>query len=213
MKMNFSLDAAILITLISALLFMVGQVYLGSYLKIFGVDLATLNLSIQDKLYIGYLRTFEHAIYFLLFLVIVFFIPYLFNTFKRNIWFTNFLNTIKEKLNSNSHQPPIHNSLQLSSTEKVHNQRLFSIYSVLIILIGCHFYLFHTQENSKKIAHANLKSYSTALTKISLRNSPKEAAYKIYCGQTLCAVLTVSSQQRYVKYIDPKEITIPISML
>ncbi|MFV5492192.1 hypothetical protein [Acinetobacter sp. ASP199] len=51
MKLDFSLDAAIIVTIISVLLFMIGQPYLSSFLGVFGADLTVLNLSVQDKLY------------------------------------------------------------------------------------------------------------------------------------------------------------------
>lgn len=212
MKMNFSLDAAILITFISALLFMVGQVHLGSYLKIFGVDLSILNLSIQDKLHIGYLLIFPHIQYFLLFLIIIFFIPYIYYSLELHRKLTNSLNALTRKfIIADSHKPPIHNSLQIDSVEKFQNKRIFSIYLISIILIGGHSYLYYTQENAKKVAVKNLDNSSSGLSKVILKTAPTEKAYKIYCGQSFCAVLTVTNQQKFVKYIEPKEIIIPIT--
>ena len=72
MKINFSLDTAIIITLVSVLLFMVGQVFLNATLTPFGGEAIVLNFSIQDKLYFGFLKTFNHWLWFLLFIVIIF---------------------------------------------------------------------------------------------------------------------------------------------
>ena len=69
MKINFSLDTAIIITLTSALLYMAGQIYLNSYLRPFGAEALVLNFSIQDKLYYGYLKTVNHWILFLFALI------------------------------------------------------------------------------------------------------------------------------------------------
>lgn len=44
MKLNISLDAAVIITSITAILYMVGQVHLNGYIGIFGADIAVLNL-------------------------------------------------------------------------------------------------------------------------------------------------------------------------
>ena len=62
MKLDFSLDAAIIVTIISVLLFMIGQAYLSSFLGMFGADLAVLNLSVQDKLYWGFSKSIQDII-------------------------------------------------------------------------------------------------------------------------------------------------------
>ena len=57
MKFNFSLDAALIITALTALLYLVAQVFLAGYISIFGADITVLNLTVQDKLYYGFLKS------------------------------------------------------------------------------------------------------------------------------------------------------------
>ena len=59
MKFNFSLDTAIIVTLLTVLLFGIGQAYLGGLLGSFYIDQITLNFSVQDKIYIGFLKGFN----------------------------------------------------------------------------------------------------------------------------------------------------------
>lgn len=66
MKFNFSLDAALIITALTALLYLVAQVFLAGYISIFGADITVLNLTVQDKLYYGFLKSLVHTLYFTL---------------------------------------------------------------------------------------------------------------------------------------------------
>jgi hypothetical protein len=54
MKFNFSLDTAIIISLIAIFLFVSGQSYLGGLLRPFYIDPVVLNFSVQDKIYWGF---------------------------------------------------------------------------------------------------------------------------------------------------------------
>lgn len=49
MKFNMSFDVAIIISIVSIFLFANGQAYLSAYLYVFGIDITSLNLSIEDK--------------------------------------------------------------------------------------------------------------------------------------------------------------------
>lgn len=88
MKFNFSLDAALIITALTALLYLVAQVFLAGYISIFGADITVLNLTVQDKLYYGFLKSLVHTLYFTFALFVLFIaVPSIFNNFGGNIWF------------------------------------------------------------------------------------------------------------------------------
>ena len=64
MKLNLSADLAVVISLITVFLF--ANAYIGGYLNAFNVEPIILNYSVQDKIYIGYLRGFNYLIYAIL---------------------------------------------------------------------------------------------------------------------------------------------------
>ncbi|SDB90780.1 hypothetical protein SAMN05421733_104185 [Acinetobacter boissieri] len=69
MKFNMSFDVAIIISIVTVFLFANGQAYLSAYLNVFGIDIISLNLSVQDNVYYGYLRGFHYLLYSLYVLV------------------------------------------------------------------------------------------------------------------------------------------------
>lgn len=71
MKLNISFDIAIIISLVAVFLFANGQAYLGGYLGVFGIDAVSLNYSIQDKVYYGYIKGFNYLLYFIYTLIII----------------------------------------------------------------------------------------------------------------------------------------------
>ncbi|UJA04122.1 hypothetical protein F9230_07050 [Acinetobacter johnsonii] len=70
MKFNFSADLAVIISIITVFLFANGNAYIGGYLDAFNIDPIVLNYSIQDKIYIGYLRGFNTFIYAIIIILI-----------------------------------------------------------------------------------------------------------------------------------------------
>ena len=112
MKLNFSLDAAIIVTIISVLLFMIGQAYLSSFLGVFGADLAVLNLSVQDKLYWGFSKSIQDIINLLAGFIIFFIvIPYVFRYLGGSHWLLKIIRKMKCEIKTNkAYTPQIHNS-------------------------------------------------------------------------------------------------------
>lgn len=211
MKFNFSLDAALIITVITALLFMIGQVHLGGYLRVFGADPTILNFSMQDKLYFGYLRAINHTIIFsfsCLFIFLV--IPFFFSEFGGKNRLKKFLRKIGDEIQDGKHIPPIHNSSIKSSTDQIFDNRLFSTQFIIIILIMSLFYLAHIETKAKESAESDLNHYEKKLTKVIVKKSENELTYKVQCGQSLCAILFITKESgKTLHYIDPKEIYFP----
>lgn len=134
MKLDFSLDAAIIVTIISVLLFMIGQAYLSSFLGVFGADLAVLNLSVQDKLYWGFSKSIQDIINLLAGFIIFFIvIPYVFRQLGGSHWLLKIIRKIRREIKTNkAYTPQIHNS----SIEKKDRTK----FELLFIYLVCMFY-------------------------------------------------------------------------
>ena len=79
---------------------------------------------------------------------------------------------------------------------------LFLIFSLL--------YLSYTERTTETKVNQYLVNYSTKLTEINLlKPELNTKAYRIICGQSLCAVLLEKDKKINLRYIDPKEIEIP----
>lgn len=211
MKFNFSLDAALIITVITALLFMIGQVHLGGYLRVFGADPTILNFSMQDKLYFGYLRAINHTILFALVCLFIFLvIPFCFNEFGGKRKLKNILKKIRDEIHDGKHTPPIHNSSIENTSEEIFDHRLYSTYLIIILLITSLSYLAYMEKNAMLLAETDLKNYSKNLTKVAVKEAGNELTYQVKCGQSLCAILFVTvNGDKKLHYIDPKEIYFP----
>jgi len=185
MKFNFSLDAALIITALTALLYLVAQVFLAGYISIFGADITVLNLTVQDKLYYGFLKSLVLTLYFTLALFVLFIaVPSIFNNFGGNIWLHKKLQNLRIAIHKDTkHRPVIHNSSFELENERQFNRKLFASYFILVLLLG-----------------------SEKLRKVQLKSQENQEAYKILCGQNLCAVLMVNGKQKSLHYIDPKDI-------
>lgn len=87
MKFNASIDVAIIISLITVFLFANGQAYLGGLLSPFGIDPIVLNFSVQDKIYIGYLKGLHYLLYAILALLLIIFLKRLtdFQSFLKHL--------------------------------------------------------------------------------------------------------------------------------
>lgn len=211
MKLNFSLDTAVIVTLISVLLYMVGQVYLNAFLRPFGAEALVLNFSIQDKLYYGYLKTVTHWIILALAAIIIFIaIPLFYKGFGLDSKVKIFFKNLNKKIKKKGFIPPIHNSSQEVLLEQSFNSKIYFLYSLMIFLIFSLLYLSHTEKVTEKQANNYLNNYSTQLSKINLiKPELNTKVYKIICGQSLCAVLLEKDKKINLRYIDPKEIEIP----
>lgn len=148
MKFNFSLDTAIIISLIAIFLFVSGQAYLGGFLRPFYVDPIVLNFSVQDKIYWGFLKALNPLITIFLIGITLYVLKYIYVSLELDQKIVDFLRRkIKFRL---KHQVKPHNSSLTDELEK--NYTTFTIYVSLII--GCSFMLFtsilETQEKGKK---------------------------------------------------------------
>ena len=88
MKFNASIDVAIIISLITVFLFANGQAYLGGLLTPFGIDPIVLNFSVQDKIYIDFLKGYQHLQYFIYGYVVFFIGNYFLTVLKKEGIFT-----------------------------------------------------------------------------------------------------------------------------
>lgn len=208
MKFNFSLDAALIITALTALLYLVAQVFLAGYISIFGADITVLNLTVQDKLYYGFLKSLVHTLYFTLALFVLFIaVPSIFNNFGGNIWLHKKLQNLRIAIHKDTkHRPVIHNSSFELKNERQFNRKLFASYFILVLLLGSVKYLSYIETEAKQRAQNDLMNYSEKLRKVQLKSQENQEAYKILCGQNLCAVLMVNGKQKSLHYIDPKDI-------
>lgn len=82
MKFNFSLDAAIALTLTTVFFYTSGQIYLNGILSPFLIDSVVLNFSVQDKIYLGFLKGANEYLYILGACLILFFLRYIFIYFE-----------------------------------------------------------------------------------------------------------------------------------
>lgn len=67
-------------------------------------------------------------------------------------------------------------------------------------------YLSYIETEAKQRAQNDLMNYSEKLRKVQLKSQENQEAYKILCGQNLCAVLMVNGKQKSLHYIAPKDI-------
>lgn len=201
MKFNFSLDTAIIISLIAIFLFVSGQAYLGGFLRPFYVDPIVLNFSVQDKIYWGFLKALNPLITIFLISITLYVLKYIYVSLELDQKIVDFLRRkIKFRL---KHQVKPHNSSQTDKLEK--NYTTFTIYVSLII--GCSFMLFtsilDTQEKGKKNGSEVLSNIKELpLIKIT-GNENNLKQYRILCGSALCAVI---DEKKNVSLVEPKNI-------
>ena len=201
MKFNFSLDTAIIISLIAIFLFVSGQAYLGGYLRPFYVDPIVLNFSVQDKIYWGFLKALNPLIITFLIGITLYVLRYLYASLELDQKIVDFLRRkIKFGL---KHQVKPHNSSRAEELEK--NYTTFAIFVSLIIGFAVILFtsILDTQEKGKKNGTdilANIKKLP--LIKIT-GNENNLKQYRILCGSNLCAVI---DEKKNVSLVEPKNI-------
>ncbi len=77
MKFNFSLDTAIIISLLTVFFYACGQNYLAAYMSVFLIDPVVLNFSAADKINWGFLNCAETISLLLIFFLIISYISYI----------------------------------------------------------------------------------------------------------------------------------------
>lgn len=201
MKFNFSLDVAIIISLIATFLFVSGQAFLGGFLGAFYVDPIALNFSVQDKIYWGFLKALGPLITIFLFGITLYVLRYIYVSLELDQTIVDFLRRkIKFRL---KHQVKPHNSSHEDELEK--NYTTFTIYISLII--GCSVLLFtsilETQEKGKKNGLDTLSNIKQLpLVKIN-GTETRLNQYRILCGSALCAVI---DEKKNVSMVEPKNV-------
>lgn len=201
MKFNFSLDTAIIISLIAIFLFVSGQSYLGGLLRPFYIDPVVLNFSVQDKIYWGFLKALGPLITFFLFGITLYILRYIYVSLELDQTIVNFL---KRKIKFRfKYEVKPHNSSQIDELDKSYTT--FTVFVALIISfsVGTFFSILDTQEKGKKNGTdilANIKELP--LVKITGAET-QIRQYRILCGSALCAVI---DEKKNVSLVEPKNI-------
>lgn len=187
MKLNLSADLAVIISIITVFLFANGNAYLGGYLDAFNIDPITLNYSIQDKIYIGYLRGFNTFLYSILVMLICMAVRFIWIAMDLSRKLNNWLD---KKLNAtpNNFPPVIHNSSFHEELERSYSRNATLGVSVMIILVVTLFILADTEKTATQKAFDDMKNLNFA--PISIKNSEKkDTHFEVLCGPTLCAIM------------------------
>jgi hypothetical protein len=188
MKLNLSADLALIISIITVFLFANGNAFLGGYLSVFNVDPVILNYSVQDKIYIGYLRGFDYLIYGILVLFICMAAWHIWlsidGTRRINIFLDKKLNSTTLK----KHAPTIHNSTFHEELENSYSRNSTLGVLVIIILVSTLFLLANTEKTAKAKAFEDIKEKSFDKVSIKLAKE-KDTHFAVLCGSTLCAIM------------------------
>lgn len=198
MKFNFSLDAAIIVSLFTVFFYACGQNYLAAYMAVFLIDPVVLNFSAADKINWGFLNCAEPIGLLLIFLLVIFYIQYLFSYFDIKIPFK--LSLLKKKA---KHIPPIHNSYikQELIESRVHNN--FWMMTVTLVIIVSFLSFAAIDIRAKKSANQVLEN-PTSLPKVTLKSDKAlQDLHIIRCGINLCAVI---DEQKNIYLVEPKNV-------
>lgn len=187
MKLNLSLDLAVVISIITVFLFANGNAYLGGYLHTFNVEPISLNYSVQDKIYIGYLQGFNYLIYGILILFICMAGWHIWISFDASRKLNNYLD---KKLNTTprKYTPKIHNSTFHEELESSYSRNSTLGVLVIISLVSTLFLLAHTERKAKEKALAEIEKLS--FDQVSIKSSNKKNThFLVLCGSNVCALM------------------------
>ncbi|RXS93949.1 hypothetical protein [Acinetobacter junii] len=204
MKFNFSLDVAIALTLITVFLFTSGQIYLNGYLGYFLVDPIALNFSVQDKIYLGFLRGINQLLYLCTACLIMFFLRYIFVYFDLAKKLDAKLLSYVPKTQRNPDQVlRIHNSQQYDELDKNYSTVVLNSLLILALLWGTIQAFIYIEKKSKNVAEKVMNNLDV-LPKIKIEEqSDKTVRYLLKCGSTLCAVI---DEKKNVSMVEPKNL-------
>lgn len=191
MKLNLSIDLAVVISIITVFLFANGNAYLGGYLHTFNVSPIALNFSVQDKIYIGYIHGFNYLIYLVLALTLFIILKH--TSLSLGIpaavskYFDKKLNKPKDK-----HQVNIHNSTFYEELNESYAKNSFLVVLTLVFLITTLLLIANTEKDAKSLAKYELINHK--LDKIQLKTTKNETIhYLVQCGSNLCAVISTDN--------------------
>ncbi|OBY75243.1 hypothetical protein [Acinetobacter gyllenbergii] len=204
MKFNFSLDVAIALTLITVFLFTSGQIYLNGYLGYFLVDPIALNFSVQDKIYLGFLRGINQLLYLCTACLIMFFLRYIFVYFDlAKKLDAKLLSYIPKNERSPEKVLRIHNSQHYDQLDQNFSVVVLNSLLVLALLWGTIQAFVYIENSSKDIAQKVMKNIDV-LPKITVKDqNDLTNKYLLKCGSTLCAVI---DEQKNVSLVEPKNV-------
>ncbi|HHW53353.1 MAG TPA: hypothetical protein GXX13_09305 [Acinetobacter towneri] len=187
MKLNLSIDLAIVISLITVFLFANGNAYIGGYLHTFNVDPIILNYSIQDKIYIGYIRGFNYLIYTILILFFCIAAWHIWISLDASKKIAEYLDK-KFSTTPKKHKPAIHNSIFYEELANSYSRSSTLGILIILTLVSTLFLLAKTEEAAKKQAYADIENMS--FDPVSFKSTvDKHTHFVVLCGSTLCAII------------------------
>jgi hypothetical protein len=202
MKFNFSLDAAIVLTLTTVFFYTSGQIYLNGYLSPFLVDSIVLNFSVQDKIYVGFLRGINEYLFILTACLIMFFIRYTFIYFEIGKWIDKKITSyIPKNERPKKHVLRIHNSEYYDGLDKNYSNVVLSTLLILILFGGVLLALSHIENKGKEISSKVMKDVSV----LPIVKSNGQERFLIKCGSSLCAVI---DEKKNVSLVEPKNVVL-----
>lgn len=202
MKFNFSLDAAIALTLTTVFFYTSGQIYLNGYLSPFLVDSVILNFSVQDKIYIGFLRGINQYLYILTACLVMFFVRYIFIYFELGkVIDKKITNLIPTNERPKKNTLRIHNSEYFEGLDRNYAAVLLTTFLGLVLALGVLQAFIHIEKKGKNISTEVMKDVSV-LPKV---KSDGQELFLIKCGSSLCALI---DEKKNVSLVEPKNIVL-----
>ena len=202
MKFNFSLDAAIVLTLTTVFFYTSGQIFLNGYLSPFLVDSIVLNFSVQDKIYVGFLRSINEYLYIITACLIMFFIRYTFIYFEIGKWIDKKVTSyIPKNERTKKNVLRIHNSEYFDGLDKSYSTVLLTVFFIIILCWGVLQSFIHIENKGKNISVQVMKTV-TVLPMIKVNN---QEHFLIKCGLSLCAVI---DKKKNVSLVEPKSVVL-----
>lgn len=202
MKFNFSFDVAILLTIMTIILYTTGHTYITSYISFFNIESDVLNLGMQDKVYLGYLHSFTPS---LIYILIAYAYFTLFRIIAKELKIENKINTfVRKLLPKRKHSTQIHNlSRQIEEDNRL-NMTIFTTFFIIGIYVGSYLFLAKIEKNATSDAASDWNKL--VFNQVKLKSDTKEDMYyKIKCGVALCVI---SDKNKYISLVEPKELLI-----
>ena len=202
MKFNFSLDAAIVLTLTTVFFYTSGQIFLNGYLSPFLVDSIVLNFSVQDKIYVGFLRGINEYLFILTACLIMFFIRYTFIYFEIGKWIDKKITSyIPKNERPKKHVLRIHNSEYFDGLDRNYATVLLTTFLSLALAWGILEAFIHIEKKGKDISTQVMKDVSV----LPIVKSNDQERFLIKCGSSLCAVI---DEKKNVSLVEPKNVVL-----
>ena len=206
MKFNFSLDAAIVLTLTTVFFYTSGQIYLNGYLSPFLVDSIVLNFSVQDKIYVGFLKGINEYLYIFSVCLIIFLVWYVFIYFEIGKWIDKKITSyIPENERPKNNVLRIHNSEYYDGLDKNYSNVVLSTFLILILFGGVLLALSHIENKGKEISSKVMNDVSTLPKVIHKEQNQELTKHLIKCGSSLCAVI---DEKKNVSLVEPKNVVL-----